>query len=267
MAMGEERFCLVQAVSRLVGVDEFDLYLQARLHAPVLSPDWTLNELAELANRRGRISDFSPEFMPRSLPGRVSDLRFGVVSDRLAESIHRNVHYLRSARALSQHFGLSTATGAICALASVSPLDDPNMMSALSENSAIPDSSLVVSRVFVFRWAPRNCISYLLGKVANYLRANLRSIELLTYVNPNLGFSGASYRAANWRLVGVDARTEFVYINGLYHSTRQLRERFGARALADVASDNDVVHVTNGLDPLLIPAHGTRRDKPGRVAA
>ena len=83
--------------------------------------------------------------------------------------------------------------------------------------------------------APRNAISLLLSKVRTYLRRNFPSADLLvTAVDPNLGFTGSSYRASNWQQwMTVKARPYF-YENGRYVTPRQLRERYGTASLIEL---------------------------------
>lgn len=84
----------------------------------------------------------------------------------------------------------------------------------------------VVSRVFAFEGAPKNSISYLLSRVA---RAERRRgvTDLLTYVNPNMGFTGNSYRASGWRLLGKETGTTYRYLDGRYITDRRLEAEFG----------------------------------------
>ena len=68
-----------------------------------------------------------------------------------------------------------------------------------------------------------------------YLRRNMSAADLLvTAVDPNLGFTGGSYRAANWQQwMTVQARP-YVYEYGRYVTPRQLRERFGTSSLVEL---------------------------------
>jgi hypothetical protein len=92
-----------------------------------------------------------------------------------------------------------------------------------------------VSRVYSFDVAPPNAISFLLAKVRQVIRREIPAVQLLTTaVDPNLGFVGASYRAANWqRWMSIEARP-YLYVNGVYASPRQLRIRFGGANLVDL---------------------------------
>jgi len=97
--------------------------------------------------------------------------------------------------------------------------------------------------VYSFDVAPTNSISYLLSKVRARIRENPPEISarplvsesragstsaelLVTAVDPNLGFTGSSYRAANWQhWMSVQARP-YVYHRRVYTSPRQLRTTF-----------------------------------------
>jgi hypothetical protein len=50
---------------------------------------------------------------------------------------------------------------------------------------------------------------------------------VVTYVNPNVGFSGASYRASNWSLFAYEAQLGYTYLDGIYTTRRQLKNKFG----------------------------------------
>jgi hypothetical protein len=59
------------------------------------------------------------------------------------------------------------------------------------------------------------------------------SVELLvTAVDPNLGFTGISYRAANWQQWMTVRARPYLYENHRHVTPRQLRERFGTANLA-----------------------------------
>ena len=61
---------------------------------------------------------------------------------------------------------------------------------------------------------------------------------LTTAVDPNLGFIGSSYRAANWQQwMSIEARP-YLYVDGVYASPRQFRTRFGGANLAELRRAN-----------------------------
>jgi hypothetical protein len=123
-------------------------------------------------------------------------------------------------------------------LCSVSVLDWALVGRQLERQFGIsPDRVLDVSRVYSFDVAPDNAISALLSQVRLEIRRTAPEVELLTTaVDPNLGFTGTSYRAANWQhWISVRSRP-YLYSDGVYVSPRQLRSEFGTSNLADVRS-------------------------------
>ena len=125
-------------------------------------------------------------------------------------------------------------------LCSVSPLEWMRVGRQLQSQFGVPlGSAWDVSRVYSFDVAPANAISYLLGKVRSAIRQEVPSLQVLTTaVDPNLGFTGSSYRSANWQQwMSITARP-YLYVDGLYASPRQLRSRFGGANLAQLSADN-----------------------------
>jgi hypothetical protein len=45
---------------------------------------------------------------------------------------------------------------------------------------------------------------------------------LITYLNPNLGFTGASYKASNWHVIGIELGNRYAYLDGRYITDRRL---------------------------------------------
>lgn len=157
---------------------------------------------------------------PPTIAPALHDLVIDVVDTIDAEPILGTFHYLQSFRGDSVTIG-ATYKNRIVALCSISPLDLPCVAERLPVGGAAEIA--VVSRVFAFDWAPRNIISYLLARVekASVVRGNEVRI-LVTYLNPNLGFSGASYRAANWVPLGREMGTRYAYLDAQYITDRQV---------------------------------------------
>jgi hypothetical protein len=70
-------------------------------------------------------------------------------------------------------------------------------------------------------------MSYLIRAAVERLRQHRRALILVTYVNPNLGFTGATYRAANWTRLAREHGTHYSYVDSVYVTDRQLIARFG----------------------------------------
>ena len=146
-----------------------------------------------------------------------------------ATEIFANLHYLRSARPGSINYALvDPIYGQPISLCSVSPLEWRRVGRQLDTQFGVPMEAVWdISRVYSFDVAPPNAISYLLAKVRTDLRQRVPEAQLLsTAVDPNLGFTGASYLAANWqRWMTIKARPYLYYRND-YVSPRQLRTLF-----------------------------------------
>jgi hypothetical protein len=160
----------------------------------------------------------------------------------LAEPVLGHFHYLRSFR--SDSVSVAALYGKrIVALCSISPFDLPTVGERLPIRTQ--SEAAVVSRVFGFDWAPRNVVSFLLARaehspaVADHVRV------LVTYLNPNLGFTGASYRAANWQQIGVETGTRYAYLHGTYITDRHV-------AALSLKERSAVEYSTMPLQPLRI---------------
>ena len=171
----------------------------------------------------------------------LCDLRFVRFGNAEADRIFSALHYLRSARAGSLNFALVDPVHHLpVTLCSVSPLEWVRVGRQLELQFGVPmETAWDVSRVYSFDVAPVNAISYLLARVRQTVRRELPSAQVLTTaVDPNLGFVGSSYRAANWQQwMSIQARP-YLYVDGLYATPRQLRTRFGRANLAALRASN-----------------------------
>ncbi len=200
-----------------------DLLLQGLLHLPRLaSSDGGLdvgtarNELARLhALRAHELKPYAHlAATPRPIPS-LSELDVRLIAPDDAEPIASHLHYLRSFRRDGVYVA-AIAGSRIVALCEISPFDLPHIAARLP--MVTREDVAVVSRVFAFDWAPRNTISFMLARAERFTHARM----LLTYLNPNMGFTGASYRAANWALAGFETGTRYAYLDARYITDRQL---------------------------------------------
>jgi hypothetical protein len=249
------------------------LEVEALLHLPRLADRTGFMEVGEADEEVARLATRLRSFhepveallRPPAMAPELADLRFDEVEEPLAAMVMRHLHYLHSPRRESLHLGSSTASGRLVALISLSRLDLRSIVAALPAGLRA-DETLVVSRVFAFDWAPRNTISHLLAQVERRLRETRPEIRfLLTYLNPNLGFDGASYRAANWSLFGRESGTRYGYLDRDYISDREI-------ALLSATQRRRVVYSLMPLAPLVIYGRflrrGDRRQQiPVRVVA
>jgi hypothetical protein len=83
--------------------------------------------------------------------------------------------------------------------------------------------------------APPNAISFLLARVRTWFRLYEHGVQLLTTaVDPNLGFRGASYKAANWQTWMTIQARPYLYHGSQYVTPRQLRARFGTSSVDEL---------------------------------
>ncbi len=141
----------------------------------------------------------------------------------IADVLHRCFHYIGTPRGgislglYDEEAGASSPPGTLLTF-SVFDLDIKNPLPC----EIGPTNILVLSRVYSFRWAPRNAFSYTFRRALRWLRTAHPHVQLLlTYVNPNVGFSGSSYLASNW-LPFVEESIRYDYLDGEYITRREL---------------------------------------------
>jgi hypothetical protein len=236
---------LVAAAGFRDGVGPRALRLQALLHLPrIASLSGTVPAAlaAQEIDRLARLSaaEIKPwrqlAAPPRRLPRSPRELTVDPAPSEEARVIQEHFHYLRSMRPDTLPFA-ACFDGRVAALASVAPLDVEPISASLPARLHAEDVA-VVARIFAFDWAPRNTITYLLARVGRVMAEDDKKQMLLTYLNPNLGFTGASYKAANWTLYAEERGTRYAYLDGNYVTDRKLRERYGT---ADPARLQDLL--------------------------
>ena len=234
---------LASEVAREVGVEPRALAVRALLHLPrvALYKGWVTRwqaqkELRISAERLRRDAWAARTHLPAEKFS-LHELAFELIEPSRAVPILTSLHYLQSVRPHSVYFALVDPIKRLpVSLCSVSPLEWKCVRGQIWTQFAIrPEQAWDVARVYSADTAPANAISSLLSRVRTYFRRNMPSAELLvTAVDPNLGFTGCSYRAANWQhWMTVKARP-YLYENSRYVTPRQLRERYGTSSLVDL---------------------------------
>jgi len=229
---------VISEVARAHQTDGLSLRLQLLLHLPRIIDRITSPKSPELKDEAIRLAQIvsrrrGPYWGWSDAPSRsiVSprELIFDLASEAEARVIHERFHYLGSFRQQdSQHYCLRTeGDGRLAALATLSAMDLVHI------EHLLPDGLLarevrVLSRVFAFDWASHNSLSFLFGRLLRTIENRQREIKvILTYVNPNMGFSGASYRASNWIRFGRELGTRYYYVDELYRTDRSLASEYG----------------------------------------
>lgn len=241
---------VVTKVAQRRKVESRALAVRSRLHLPrVVRRDGSVGRrmaLAEVSRSARHLSDDVAAvrgLVPAGEVRDLADLRFVVYDDDRAFSVFTHLHYLRSARPGSVNFALVDRTsGSPIALCSATQLDWARLGRAIESAYGVPvDRVWDISRVYSFDVAPYNAISNLLAHVRRWIRAECPGVQLLvTTVDPNLGFTGASYRAANWQEWLRIRPRPYLYLNRQYVSPRQLRQQFGTANWQELRDDRGV---------------------------
>lgn len=191
---------------------------------------------------------------PERIPTSPVEMVLTELDETRACLLHQRFHYLRSHRPGIHLAG--AIDGHVAVLLTFSSLDLGPIRAVLP--AAVESASaLVLSRAYSTAWAPRNSLSRMLALAARELRArDPRLGLLLTYLNPGVGFDGASYKAANWSLFGFEHGTRYAYLDESYVTDRELTRLFGTSdttALQPLLGDR-IAFSRMALEPLKLYA-------------
>lgn len=237
-----QRQDFLKLVDRLVerlgeGVDNFDsraLIVRALLHLPRVAGTTgvlTRRQVDAELRRSARQLLKDQENVKRWVPTQeleLDKLTFVAGEKTASAEIFDSLHYLRNSRPGAVNYALVDTEGRPVTLCSVSPLEWKRVGKQITKQFGVPMEAVRdVSRVYSFDSAPFNAISFLLARVRHHIRKVSPEVRLLsTAVDPNLGFTGTSYLAANWqRWMTIKARP-YMYFDECYVTPRQLRTRF-----------------------------------------
>lgn len=264
---------MADAAGRRHAVPAHEVFVRLLLHLPreadpggAVEVRIALDEAERLASTLAAATNPYAAWQAPPLTGvpNVSDIDLSLVDDHTARVVLERFHYLESFRLGSEHLGGTLLDGAeerLVAMLTVSPLDVPTIAEHLPPDIE-PQDVAVLARVFAFDWAPRNTLSFLMARAARRLRRRSRPPRMLiTYLNPNVGFTGASYRAANWSLWAREVGTRYAYVDGLYVTDRELARRFGSAEPESLAREHagKVVFSRMPLRPLELYAYALDR--------
>lgn len=225
---------LVNQMAHSFEVPDHALRHKLLLHLPrIATDDGTVSVSAAIseARRLGALIPHSESWGSRPRTGshvrHSLRLQVDLIDESDARSILTNFHYLGSHRHSSTYYAARAKEAERpIALVVCSPFDLQGVRKLLPYSD---DTGRIrtVSRVFCFDNAPRNTISYVLSQVAKRERNEHGTEVLTTYINPNLGFNGASYRASGWDPIGSEPGTTYRYLDKSYVTDRWLKDQFG----------------------------------------
>ncbi len=239
-------------------VDCSSLFLQLALHLPrfelevAMRDEVIYREGVRLRDRLASIRRETAKCVPNwTRQFQLAELVLTPIPDEIARPILDCYHYLMSFRPRSIHLGLTLKGEEWPRLmVSISAFDLDNITRGHAEGM---ESALVLSRVYAFPQAPMNMISFTLSKVRRWLAAHHPDVTaLVTYCNPNLGFTGASYEADNWQILGYEDGTRYTYVHDNYVTDRRLAELFDGTPdiVSGVRTDHGISFSTWPLEPL-----------------
>jgi hypothetical protein len=215
-------------------IDPLALRTQLLLHLPRLVTDHCFPCERDIQHEIRAVSDFLEEsqrpyaqwLKPPERPIELSDLEFISLDADIAKIYHESFHYIGSYRP-GRHFAFQDRnSGRIVCIGSVASCDLKHAEEKIAPN-VDPQSVLMLSRFFAFRWAPERTFSYFHGKLRLQLMKEFDTRLMLSFVNPNLGFNGNSYKSANWILFAHEAGTHYMYLNGRYRTMRFFIKNYG----------------------------------------
>jgi hypothetical protein len=215
-------------------IDPLTLRTQLLLHLPrLVKPGYFPDEWV-IQKEILAVSDFLEESQrpyaqwlkqPES-PIALSDLVFVSLDAEIARIYHERFHYVGSYRP-GRHFAFKDKnSGRIVCIGSVADFDLNHAAEKIAPH-VDPQSVLVLSRFFAFRWAPENTFSYFHGKLRLQLINECDTKLMFSFINPNLGFNAGSHKGAHWVLFAHEMGTRYMYLDGRYRTMRFFIQNYG----------------------------------------
>ncbi|RAL55840.1 hypothetical protein BLD25_03300 [Candidatus Gracilibacteria bacterium GN02-872] len=153
----------------------------------------------------------------------IDEVVFGKVDSSKGDFIQNHLHYIGAKREDTlYHFGFTNSNGEIIAYNSVSILDRNYPLIAFPNNVS-NDMIINMTRAFGVNNAPANLMGGLYYKTMMFLKNETDFEYIMTYINQNLGFSGASFLGASYIPIAYSPMN-YTYVNGLYKNRKSLKE-------------------------------------------
>jgi hypothetical protein len=166
----------IAELSEAYALSPFDLKLRVLLHLPrfrlkeLENHDLVYKEIDRLAAKTAELQREFKEWASQVPLHNLEKAKARVyeASENMAAVIHERFHYIGSGHS-GRHFALHFVGQRVpAALVTLSEMDVEKLKAHLPISQE--NRSLLLSRMFCFRWAPRNTISYLLGQVGKWIK-------------------------------------------------------------------------------------------------
>jgi hypothetical protein len=258
------------------GIDDRDVLRQLLLHLPrygeldTVTPsriseicEWCARDLIQL---RSDPRDLLLAPVHNKVP--LADTTFDRIDSEAASALIHRYHYLQSPRTDAIAYGLLCAEEAkesVVALATVSPFDLLTAVPALPDG-VTQDEVAVISRVLAFPKTPPNAISFLLRNLYSELKSRSKITLLLSYINPNLGFGGASLKSSGWWRMAYELKPYYLYLDGHYVTERTCIRTYGTSRFSELQGmlEGRIARSIGKLSPLILYAFHLRKNETFR---
>ncbi len=192
-----------------------------------LKQDLTIyNELREgclQMDQDTKVVSIDRQYEEVGVDGARRKIIFDEVPSYIGKHIQEDIHYIRCGRQ-DTHYELGLfASGAKVpfAYAAFSQLDRHYLLNLPLFKTVPKDKIFVLTRAYSFPNSPRNAMSSLYSQCFSYLKKEAGAAYVVTALNQNLFFSGASLRGANMNLI-TTSPMKYYYLNGRYSTRRKL---------------------------------------------
>jgi hypothetical protein len=238
-------------------IDALTLRTRLLLHLPRLLKEGDQVTLDQMSTEAQRVSEHiarlqRPYTSWLKSPGSeitLDDLEFIHLDAERARAFHEAFHYIGSFR-LGENFALVLrGTDKVVCMGSMSEFDFVHSHEEIAPYLPM-DRVMVATRFFAFRWAPQNSFSFFWAKVSEYFEKECGVELFLSFINPNLGFSGASHKGAPWQLFATEDGVEYMYLDGEYVTMRYLVKTYGTNDFAELKK-----HLGNSLQVSMLIMH------------
>lgn len=206
--------------SNLIYNELFSLIGYLKKSLPVYTD---LHGKSQLLWKDSKIISHDKQYQEIAIEGVQRNIHFQHVLPDIGAKIQEDIHYIRSRRLDTLYeFGLFTPdTQVPFAYAAFSLLDRHYLLNLPLFNDIPKDRIFVLTRAYSFPNSPYNSMSALYSKCFDFLKKNAGAAYVVTAINQNLFFSGASLQAANMTLIATSPMKHY-YLDGRYSTRRKL---------------------------------------------
>lgn len=206
--------------SNLIYDELFSLIGYLKYSLPIYTD---LKEKCQLLWRNSKIILTDKQYQEVGLDGVRRNINFRRVPPDIGAKIQGDIHYIKSRRLDTLYeFGLFMPNAQVpFAYAAFSLLDRHYLLNLPLFNDVPKDKIFVLTRAYSFPYSPYNAMSALYSRCFNYLKKNVGVSYIVTAINQNLFFSGASLQGANMALIATSPMKHY-YLDGRYSTRRKL---------------------------------------------